>query len=49
MEMWQGAISSQITSVFPCRSDREAGGGGKGGEREKQNQPKAKGWKERGS
>lgn len=25
--MWQGAISSQITSVFPRRTDRDRGGG----------------------
>lgn len=25
MEMWRGAISSQITSVCPCCSDREGG------------------------
>lgn len=25
MEMWRGAIASQITSVFPCRSDKGEG------------------------
>lgn len=37
--MWRGAISSQITAVFPCHSDREGEGGR---ERSKKNHSKGR-------